>query len=150
MSLESACTGRVTWRGWRSDGVIDYVGRIDHQVKIRGFRIELGEIEARLLAHEAVREAVVVAREGVSGKQLVGYVVASADASAQVGGERPRLQKQDIETQELEEGAGRSLVTAGSLLDRLKETSARCIAGLHGSGAPCRAGAAAADAEREA
>jgi len=59
----------------REDGVIDYVGRVDHQVKIRGFRIELGEIEACLQAQEAVREAVVIARDGEAGKQLVAYVV---------------------------------------------------------------------------
>ncbi|WP_426134159.1 amino acid adenylation domain-containing protein [Pseudomonas sp. PWP3-1b2] len=63
---------------YRSDGVIEYVGRIDHQVKIRGFRIELGEIEARLNALEAVREALVVAQDGPSGQQLVGYVIAAA------------------------------------------------------------------------
>ncbi|MCD9120743.1 non-ribosomal peptide synthetase [Cupriavidus sp. UGS-1] len=57
------------------DGSIEYVGRIDHQVKIRGYRIELGEIEARLRAHASVREAVVVAHDGPSGKQLIGYVV---------------------------------------------------------------------------
>ncbi|MGB3126740.1 MAG: amino acid adenylation domain-containing protein, partial [Pseudomonas sp.] len=60
---------------YRADGVIDYVGRIDHQVKIRGFRIELGEIQARLLAQASVREAVVLAHEGLGGTQLVGYVV---------------------------------------------------------------------------
>ncbi|QHD01245.1 hypothetical protein PspS04_13155 [Pseudomonas sp. S04] len=59
---------------WRPDGVIDYVGRIDHQVKLRGLRIELGEIEARLLEHGVVREAVVVAWPGDAGAQLVGYV----------------------------------------------------------------------------
>ena len=57
------------------DGVIEYLGRIDHQVKIRGFRIELGEIEARLQEQGAVRQGVVVAQDGPHGKQLVGYVV---------------------------------------------------------------------------
>ncbi|WP_341796513.1 MULTISPECIES: non-ribosomal peptide synthase/polyketide synthase [unclassified Pseudomonas] len=60
---------------YQAGGLIEYVGRIDHQVKIRGFRIELGEIEARLQAHETVREAVLLAQDGPSGKQLVGYVV---------------------------------------------------------------------------
>ncbi|KAB0511220.1 non-ribosomal peptide synthase/polyketide synthase [Pseudomonas extremorientalis] len=59
----------------RPDGVVDYLGRVDHQVKIRGFRIELGEIEARLREQDSVGETVVVAQEGLTGKQLVAYVV---------------------------------------------------------------------------
>ncbi|MCK9816842.1 condensation domain-containing protein, partial [Pseudomonas sp. MAFF 302046] len=60
---------------YRADGVIEYIGRIDHQVKIRGFRIELGEIEARLLEQEGVREAVVLAQENLGSQQLVAYIV---------------------------------------------------------------------------
>ncbi|WP_455917339.1 non-ribosomal peptide synthetase [Pseudomonas cerasi] len=63
----------------RADGLVEYLGRIDHQVKIRGFRIELGEIETRLLEHHAVREAVVLALDSSSGKQLVAYLVSDAD-----------------------------------------------------------------------
>ncbi|WP_212625269.1 non-ribosomal peptide synthetase [Pseudomonas sp. PP3] len=59
----------------RADGLVEYLGRIDHQVKIRGFRIELGEIETRLLEHDSIREAVVLALDAPSGKQLVGYLV---------------------------------------------------------------------------
>ncbi|KAF1029386.1 MAG: Linear gramicidin synthase subunit D [Burkholderia plantarii] len=65
---------------WRADGVLDYLGRIDHQVKIRGLRIELGEIEAALAADAAVREAVVVAREG----RLVAYVSGAAPDAARL------------------------------------------------------------------
>ncbi|WP_371858287.1 amino acid adenylation domain-containing protein [Pseudomonas sp. ERMR1:02] len=60
---------------YRADGAIDYCGRIDHQVKIRGLRIELGEIEARLQEHAEVQEAVVLALDSPSGKQLVAYIV---------------------------------------------------------------------------
>ncbi|TSD75999.1 non-ribosomal peptide synthetase [Pseudomonas sp. KBS0710] len=63
----------------RADGLVEYLGRIDHQVKIRGFRIELGEIETRLLEHQAVREAVVLALDSPSGKQLAAYLVSDAE-----------------------------------------------------------------------
>jgi acyl carrier protein len=65
---------------WLPDGNIEYLGRIDHQVKIRGFRIELGEIENRLVKHEAIKEAVVIAKEDGNGaKYLCAYLVAGRE-----------------------------------------------------------------------
>ncbi|MFO3676744.1 AMP-binding protein, partial [Pseudomonas protegens] len=49
---------------YRTDGLVEYVGRVDHQVKVRGFRIELGEIEARLLEQDPVLEVAVIAQPG--------------------------------------------------------------------------------------
>ncbi|MEN8638237.1 non-ribosomal peptide synthetase [Pseudomonas sichuanensis] len=66
----------------RPDGVLEYVGRIDHQVKIRGYRIELGEIEARLHEQPELRDAAVGVQEGVNGKHLVGYLVAHQGVEA--------------------------------------------------------------------
>jgi amino acid adenylation domain-containing protein len=61
---------------WLPSGEVECLGRIDHQVKVRGYRIELGEIEAALLQHDAVKEAVVVARSDTPAeKVLVAYFV---------------------------------------------------------------------------
>nr|QLY89263.1 pseudodesmin synthetase [Pseudomonas sp.] len=49
---------------WLADGSLEYLGRNDDQVKVRGMRVELGEIEAALASHEALREAVVLVRDG--------------------------------------------------------------------------------------
>src|SRR6185369_1871062 len=58
------------------NGELDYLGRMDHQVKIRGFRVEVGEVETLLEQHEAIQQAVVVAREAeTGGKMLVAYLV---------------------------------------------------------------------------
>ncbi|MGD8909357.1 MAG: LLM class flavin-dependent oxidoreductase, partial [Chromatiales bacterium] len=72
---------------YREDGVLDFLGRVDHQVKIRGHRIELGEIEARLGQHPDVLECVVVDRADCSGaRMLVAYLtpLAGARPAAQV------------------------------------------------------------------
>ncbi|HWM05085.1 MAG TPA: amino acid adenylation domain-containing protein [Actinophytocola sp.] len=64
---------------WRSDGVLEYLGRTDDQVKIRGFRIEPGEVEAVVAACPGVAEAAVVARDDGSGRLLlVAYLVPGA------------------------------------------------------------------------
>jgi amino acid adenylation domain-containing protein len=58
----------------RSDGCLEFLGRLDQQVKLRGFRIELGEIESVLQEHPEVRQAVAVVQSDVAGGRLAVYV----------------------------------------------------------------------------
>ena len=59
-----------------SDGMVEFLGRVDHQVKIRGYRIELGEIENRLAAHPAVGDTIVLVQgDAPRDKHIVAYVV---------------------------------------------------------------------------
>jgi amino acid adenylation domain-containing protein len=60
---------------WRTDGALEFLGRVDHQVKVRGYRIETGEIEAALLATDAIRECFVGLVEVSGDNRLVAYVV---------------------------------------------------------------------------
>ncbi|MDQ1354938.1 MAG: hypothetical protein QG657_5247 [Acidobacteriota bacterium] len=63
---------------FRSDGNIEFLGRIDYQVKIRGFRVELGEIENRLTSHNEIEEAVVDAKTNEMGDTyLCAYIVSN-------------------------------------------------------------------------
>jgi amino acid adenylation domain-containing protein len=62
----------------RSDGNLEYLGRLDQQVKVRGFRVELGEIESILGQHPDVEEAVIKASDDAQGnKCLVAYIVSN-------------------------------------------------------------------------
>jgi amino acid adenylation domain-containing protein/non-ribosomal peptide synthase protein (TIGR01720 family) len=80
---------------WLADGRLEFLGRVDFQVKLRGFRVELGEVEKVLERHEAVRQAVVVARESTPGHlHLVGYVVPRATSEVDTRALRAFLQSQ--------------------------------------------------------
>lgn len=100
---------------FRSDGAIEYLGRIDQQVKIRGFRIELGEIEAKLREHASIREAVAIVREDYPGdRRLVAYLVSDS--------------AQSVDTKSLREFLGKALPeymipAAFVLLDKLPVTA---------------------------
>jgi amino acid adenylation domain-containing protein/non-ribosomal peptide synthase protein (TIGR01720 family) len=82
---------------YRPDGVVEFLGRLDHQVKIRGFRIELGEIENVLSQHPAIQEVVVLARPpaiGSDSAQLVAYWVPGTEPAPTVTELRGFLKQQ--------------------------------------------------------
>ena len=66
----------------RSDGNLQFLGRIDRQIKIRGVRIEPAEIESALGAHPAVRAVYVMAADLDGSTKLCCYVVPRSAAPA--------------------------------------------------------------------
>ena len=79
----------------RLDGVVEFLGRLDHQVKVRGHRIELGEIEAVIARHETTREAIAIVREDMPGdRRIVAYVVPNRGATVPAAELRDMLKEQ--------------------------------------------------------
>ncbi|KAF7509614.1 hypothetical protein GJ744_007652 [Endocarpon pusillum] len=73
----------------RTDGLYDFIGRVDNQVKIRGFRIELEAVEAALLDTGLCSSAVAMkvhSEEFGASAALVAYVVPAGhvDISSEV------------------------------------------------------------------
>ncbi|MCG8291810.1 non-ribosomal peptide synthetase [Pseudomonas entomophila] len=50
------------------EGLVHYIGRLDHQVKVRGNRVELGDIESALASHPDVARAAVTWQEEDGGR----------------------------------------------------------------------------------
>jgi amino acid adenylation domain-containing protein len=66
---------------WRSDGTLDFLGRLDQQVKLRGHRIELGDVEAALAADPCVAAVAATLQQGPEGDdRLVAFVVPAEPA----------------------------------------------------------------------
>jgi acyl carrier protein len=67
---------------FRSNGEIEYLGRVDSQVKLRGLRIELGEIESVLASYEEIQEAVVTVSGEEEQQKLSAYLVVKKEDEA--------------------------------------------------------------------
>ena len=62
---------------WRSDGTLEFLGRVDRQLKIRGYRVEPSMVESEILRLPGVAQAAVVPRTyGASDTRLIAYVAA--------------------------------------------------------------------------
>ncbi|MEK2492958.1 non-ribosomal peptide synthetase [Kitasatospora purpeofusca] len=98
----------------RSDGILDFHGRLDDQVKVRGYRIEPGEVEHALCGLAEVAEAaVVVRRAGREDAALTAFVVAAE-------GVRPAVES--LRRQLAERLPAHLVPTAWTVLDTLPLT----------------------------
>jgi len=60
---------------WRSDGLLEYLGRRDGLLKLRGYRVEVGEVESALASHASIAQCVVAAAGDGTDKRLIAYAV---------------------------------------------------------------------------
>ncbi|MBQ9304285.1 non-ribosomal peptide synthetase, partial [Butyrivibrio sp.] len=65
---------------YNEDGILEYIGRMDHQVKVHGYRVEFGEIESAALRFEGVYEAAAAVKQG----RVVLYYTEKTDADGNI------------------------------------------------------------------
>jgi len=70
---------------YRTDGRLDYLGRIDSQVKVRGYRIELGEVDSRVRDYSKIRDCVTIVSDRTHGsRELICYFVGEAGENIEI------------------------------------------------------------------
>ncbi|TDT42709.1 dihydroaeruginoic acid synthetase [Streptomyces sp. BK208] len=99
------------------DGVLEFLGRLDHQVKINGFRVEPGEVEAALRGHPAVAHAVAAAVGGPRRELAVAVVPARPAAEATEGPDALALGSRSEVPAEVELERSLTETLLGALLD---------------------------------
>lgn len=78
---------------YRSDGIIEFMGRADQQVKLRGFRIELGEIEEILKKYKGVNKAVALITSNNGLKHLAAVIEPEVVSRAEYSDLKAKEQK---------------------------------------------------------
>jgi len=106
---------------YRSDGVLEFIGRHDNQVKLRGHRIELGELEAIAEEHPSVHEAAAVLRDSTNPQKAHIAVFVAGDTSLTSNQLRAWLRERlppSMRPAHIDVRPGLPLTTAGKI-DRL-------------------------------
>ena len=104
---------------WRSDGTLDFLGRVDQQVKIRGFRIEPAEIEAVLAGHPDIDQSAVAVRDQMGSARLVAYVVPHSATVGPAAAGDPAALRRHLSAHLAAQLPGYMVPSAFVVLDRL-------------------------------
>ncbi|ADT98783.1 MULTISPECIES: non-ribosomal peptide synthetase [Mycolicibacterium] len=106
---------------YRTGGVIEFVGRVDHRVKISGYRVELGEVESALRRIPGVESAVAAMVPADGGREVLAALVepvagAAVDAAGVIAAMGQLVAPHMIP--KIVEPAPRIPFTAGGKIDR--------------------------------
>jgi amino acid adenylation domain-containing protein len=77
----------------RTDGTVEFLGRVDDQVKVRGYRVEPGEVATALRALPGVAEAVVLPVGEGAARTLAAWLVPANGVALEVAAVRSALRE---------------------------------------------------------